>query len=290
MVAMKGTFDQVFTETYLKAVDDKVSMKEWFGSMQREFAYFIGEEDLKVMASFDVKKTETADLVVLQRVMGSSLIARCYFTQAATTVTFLTFVKTIDAQIEVVENLNFKAEDCVNFRKVMSIEVSRLYGAGTLSYERQETSLSFCTVACRVNLADLNDHWFWRFGARVKTIGVQTRALPTFPWENALWPKGTMQGVPETIVLDGLLLAKHASFRRSMLEDIEKKKCVTLVEMQAVAVANLSSYKTLDRTCDLELSFLADHAKRLLMDASHKGIVQIFPDHSNDIALNAVLL
>jgi hypothetical protein len=230
---------------------------------------------MQLMKAYDKDNIKESDYTLLQRLHGSSLIARTIYAEDAVSLNFLQFLKNINDQIDVLENLNYVEEDVSNFKKVMGLEVKRMINSGVASYEAQEASIPFLGSKSRVVLSDLNDQWHWRLRARIKMIEIQTRSVPVTPYETVLFAKGSLPGVPETIKLGLDLQDRHAAFRRELLKDFERKDCVTLKSMIDVCLSNMKKYKDLDRTCDLDVSFLTDSAEGLLKDQAHKLLLDL---------------
>ena len=289
MIAMHEIFDRTVTESYQIAVDSGFEKGEWLLQNDKVVSLFIGGNDVRLMETFDKDHVKDDDYDLLQRVLNTSLIAKTLFAAEAVSLNYLQFVKNIHQQLEVLENLSYAAEDVSNFKKVMALEVQRMIDSGAGSYEKDEISIMYLTKHSRVVLADLNDQWFWRLNARIKQIEINTRSVPLLPYEAVLFAEGSLKGVPTQIKLDSVLQERHASFRRQLLLDFKKKECITLKSMIDVVLANIKIYKQIDRTCDIDVSFLTDHAEDLIREKAYKMLVDLFPSHTSDIPFATVL-
>ena len=163
MNAMHEIFDRTFAESYQKAVDIGFEKGEWLLQNDKVVSLFIGGNDVRLMETFDKDHVKEDDYDLLQRVRNTSQLAKTIFAAEAVSLNYLQFLKNINQQLGVLENLSYAAEDVSIFKKVMSLEVQRMIASVVGSYETEEASLLFLTKHSRVVLSDLNDQWFLAF-------------------------------------------------------------------------------------------------------------------------------
>ena len=105
-----------------------------------------------------------------------------------------------------------------------------------------------------LQIVELKDEWFFRFGARAKTIAVSLGLAPRWPWEQGLFGDSKSEGIRETIKLPQALLLKLQNAREIGPNLIKGES--TVQEMKRIFLNNEALLRKFDPTIALDFEVL----------------------------------
>ena len=279
---MATSFDKTFAIHYEKMTATGIKLSTFVNKYMPVLSLFIGSDDLQVVVGASVKN-EVPDLHTLQRVVTSSTIAKIMFTKLALKCNYLAFLKDVDSQVNNLEFHDYALNEVGSFKTVMRNSVKDLIAQGVQSWDRKESVVDFMTAKVKLTIADLNDDWVFRYAAKLKSTAINCKQLPLLPWEAALLPDGQVPGARQTIQISEELLRDHKNVRECALGYLGGRQ-LTFSDMRRTLSPHAKALLALDRTFDLELTFLTEHAEKLAVEMVRCNVLEAcLPTEKDDM-------
>jgi hypothetical protein len=167
---------------------------------------------------------------------------------------FQLFVAFIGEQLESLEHHEYDLKEKESFEKIMRAQVLDLKEAGVKPGDGKESIISFLSKERKHTFTDLNDEWFYRYAAKIKTAAVSTSLVPRWPWEHALFDGGKIEGCRETVRIPRELLSKMSNAREVGLGLIQGQAC--FADMKRILNNSFAMLANLDPTIKLDFLFM----------------------------------
>ena len=158
----------------------------------------------------------------------------------------------------------------------MILSGNQLVRSGQSSYLKAKTKVNFLSQEITLDIDSTNQEWELRLMARIKTIGVNTRAVVILPWEELLFDERALINVPEYMLLPFEHLTNAMAARQAALDYLGTMP-LSLSEMTRIMNSKQKGLRLLDSSFDLELNFLNFCAETLLTERIHQQVLSELP-------------
>jgi arsenate reductase-like glutaredoxin family protein len=247
---MRTTWENVCV-TVFEDNSKKLPAKNFIIAHMEILHLFMPKADLAHLADCQ-KNSNDPDVDILRRTMGTCRIARVLFHDLGMKKSLQLFISYVDEQIKNLEFHDFEKSEKDSFERIMRQEVTQLKEANVKPDDGKAAAIQYLCRPIRLHLLDMNDEWYNRLWARLKTLAVSLGLLVRWPWEAALFGKEKIEGCPLTVKIPMDLLTKSANAREVGLDLIKGEK--TLSEMKRILTSNAKLLLQLDPTMNLDFA------------------------------------
>ena len=284
---MKQTFDLAMKWTWEEMEDDEISMEVFIGSHLKCLTCFMNETDLQT-AKRNGQNYEKCP-IELQRIMNSSSIGMSLYKHSFVRVSRTLFRGMVGRSMLDLEAQEYSEEAIDAFRLSMATQARNMFNRGHAGCEKcDHDAVTFLNTKMTIPLECVNDEWEKPHIARMITIAVNSGQLePMMPWESYLMAVGDLQGVPK-ILLPESVLAPIRNGRMGML-DVLRPSDITLTDMATRLNGKARSLTAnVYRHLDIDLCFLNQMAKPLLLQKLQTEILSFFPTEKEAVSITKV--
>ena len=219
------------------------------------------------------------DSRLVQKAIESSLIGAELFAREMAEAALSSFIADVEKRLFELEQADYSLEEVHAFKTICQ------HGAESLESEVvQKTSevdtieLQFCGGAIAGTVMNVNDHWSWRYAARLKTIAISTGKIRRLPWEKFLHSESLpIAGCPQHIHIDESLIFDFENAREFLLK-ILGEGFVTMETCKNNMKQNQSELRKLDSTFWLEEAFVEHAYDEMIENHLRNCMLQVVPD------------
>ena len=162
------------------------------------------------------------------------------------------------------------------FKQAMKYDGQSLARLGGRHFDVVRSKLQFMGKDITMAAHSIDDDWYLRFRAAVKTVGVNGKFLIRTPWEELTVEPGAIADMP------AFCEPPEAEIRR--IEEVRKqirtflKGVVTISEMRRIMKLREARLRELDDSVDLDLEYLHNHVESIVRQKVHAKALDVLPD------------
>lgn len=272
---MRPQFDWALRYTFEELYDSGIKVEHFVRTKKKLLGMFMATADLdKILEAGDQFGSVASEV---KRVCESSEVGKVMYRHALLQCSRALFQQEIQKQLEDLEHLDFEMDAVRDFRAAMVLSGNRLAKNAQSTFQRAKSTIHFLGADLSLEIDNMNMEWEYRLEARLKTIGVNSRALEVLPWESLLFDTGSITGVPQFCKVPAELFTNASAARAATLEYLGSGP-MTLAEMVRIVNYRAKSLRLLDASFDLEVNFLNTRAAGLLIEKVHQSILASLPN------------
>jgi hypothetical protein len=273
---MKPHYDVAAEYIWNEAANSGLSQKSFASSSKNRSALsaFMSMQDLDGVVAgkndFEKVPQQVSRIVTLSRV-GTSM-----YKHAGAKASRGIFRSEIDDKLNDLQHLDFDEAACVNFVDAMKRLVNQMVKNGHSAYKKYEVHIQFLAGTEAINIETPTDEWEFRFYALVKLILINTGKIQLLPWERVIIEPGKLPGVMTQLTVPQQYIDKVLVGREALLDLLTGNR-LNLADMKKDINAKVQSVYQLDRTAELEVSFLNSKAEKLLLEKVRQQVLDCLP-------------
>jgi hypothetical protein len=232
------------------------------------------KEDLEAVLNCKTKYESIPHQV--KRIIDTSEVGKSMYQHAWLRVSQALFKESIHVALNNLKFLDFEIGSVEAFQTLMNSGVATFVGAGHSLYKKIIDETPFHTTSITVEYETPHDMWHFPYLNQLKSIGIQTGKLPMTQWEDLVYEKGAIDGVPCHGTYPDELFDELRSVRQAVDDYIGPKR-LTISQMQKCMNANAKKLKELHPSIACDIAFLNEHVQNLVVAGVRAAILGEFP-------------
>lgn len=276
--AAKAQLDLSLKEAYEKQAESGVRVLTWLRNKKDILALFVSIDDL------DAADRSNGDWTSIPRhiqaIVNSCMTGKCMFKHVWLGCARELYIEEVRQAIASLEHCDYNEDETSNFRTLMAQKVASLKSQGHRRMTWRMTTQIYNTDIT-IDMDDPADEWQLRLQCRVKTISLNTRQVAPLWYEDILFPKHSMEGVPKYMQLPKALIGNAESARTTvadLLDGVEEmSEAIKIVTKAADALLDL------DKTFECDLAFLSQKAMVVLQERVQAEVLGALPSNDVDV-------
>ena len=207
---MRRSFDAAFIEHWQILSSNGLHRKFYVQKETAALARFMDAGDLSsIEQAVDQGKEPDAD--ALRRVLTSSKIGAVLFADLGVKLDYTVFIRSVEKRLDDLEHLDFQIKDVDGFKTMMRTTAAQLMKCGQKSFDRKVSFVPFMTQSLKLIMSSTSDEWVVRLSARLKTVAINCKLVPLFPWERyVLGDAGVLREQPTPLSVNLLRAGANA--------------------------------------------------------------------------------
>ena len=227
------------------------------------------------------------------KICNQTVVGKAMFKAELVKCARLQYTAKIIAALDDVAHENFGAVSMQGFQDAMSREGAILVRSGDhRAIERVIAKINFHGSEMAINIECINDEWQWRLNSMLKSHALNTQQVEPLIWETWCFPPRGVPGARETGVIPEEAMAAIVSARDAAgdyISDISADVTPTLAEVTKHILGRARFLKSLDRSFEMDLHFLQNHAPQIIAERAHAEILAVLPTSTASRTFKEVL-
>ena len=279
---MKPMFDLTLGTVWEELNATGIKVRTFMSSHRQLLELFCAGDDLT--AVYEAKDNVEQAAGAVQRIVRSSAVGASMFRHAFLRVSRVLFIEKVQEKLRALEHLDFQIPDVDVFKREMVQEVGQLLDSGHKRFDKWAGKVTYCGQDFNMPMEDPNDEWSYRLDAHLKTTAINSGLMPMLPYEALLFDPGSMLGIRSHAKIPEKLLAKYVDAREAT-KDLIGDKPLSMADMIRVVERAGKSLKALDRSFELDLTWLSQFGQSLLARRCHDDALAALPSHDKTVTM-----